>query len=81
MCEHSNGTVEAFEKVAYVYKNNDAIDHMFRVGTGLESQILGDFEIIGQIKNSAALSNKFNLLKHLFRPIGKLCDSRASKLD
>ena len=50
LCEHTHGTVEEFEKVAYVYKNKDAISHMFRVGTGLDSQILGDFEIISQIK-------------------------------
>ncbi|NJW52065.1 glutamyl-tRNA reductase [Salinimicrobium oceani] len=50
LCEHTHGTVEEFEKVAYVYKNKDAISHMFRVGTGLDSQILGDFEIISQLK-------------------------------
>ena len=52
LCEHTHGTVEEFEKVAYVYKNKEAISHMFRVGTGLDSQILGDFEIISQIKLS-----------------------------
>lgn len=52
LCEHSHGTVEEFEKVAYVYKNQDAINHLFKVGTGLDSQILGDFEIISQIKQS-----------------------------
>ncbi|WP_324720285.1 glutamyl-tRNA reductase [Salinimicrobium sp. HB62] len=52
LCEHTHGTVEEFEKVAYVYKNKDAISHMFRVGTGLDSQILGDFEIISQIKSA-----------------------------
>jgi len=46
LCEHTHGTVEEFEKVAYVYKNKQAIAHIFRVGTGLDSQILGDFEII-----------------------------------
>lgn len=50
LCEHTHGTVEEFEKVAYIYKNKDAISHMFRVGTGLDSQILGDFEIISQLK-------------------------------
>lgn len=50
LCEHTHGTVEEFEKVAYVYKNKEAISHMFRVGTGLDSQILGDFEIISQLK-------------------------------
>jgi glutamyl-tRNA reductase len=50
LCEHSQGTVEDFQKVAYVYKNQEAIAHLFKVGTGLDSQILGDFEIISQIK-------------------------------
>lgn len=50
LCDNSQGTVEEFQRVAFVYKNNEAIDHMFRVGTGLDSQILGDFEIISQIK-------------------------------
>ncbi|MEM9142983.1 MAG: glutamyl-tRNA reductase [Bacteroidota bacterium] len=50
LCDHTQGTVEEFQEVAYVYKNNDAMDHLFRVGTGLDSQILGDFEIISQLK-------------------------------
>lgn len=56
LCEHSRGTVDDFQKVGYVYKNNEAVYHLFRVGTGLDSQILGDFEIIGQIKKSFVLS-------------------------
>ncbi|MFD0990623.1 glutamyl-tRNA reductase [Mariniflexile jejuense] len=64
LCENTRGTVEEFQKVAYVYKNNDAIAHMFRVGSGLDSQILGDFEIISQLKISARQSKKFGLLNH-----------------
>ncbi len=52
LCEHTHGTVEEFEKVAYVHKNSQAIAHLFKVGTGLDSQILGDFEIISQLKKS-----------------------------
>ena len=52
LCDNSKGSVQEFQEVAYIYKNQDAINHMFRVGTGLDSQILGDFEIIGQIKTS-----------------------------
>jgi glutamyl-tRNA reductase len=61
MCENSLGTVEEFQKVAYVYKNTEAVDHLFRVGTGLDSQILGDFEIISQIKNGFVASKKAEL--------------------
>jgi glutamyl-tRNA reductase len=61
LCENSQGTVEDFQKVAFVYKNQEAISHMFRVGTGLDSQILGDFEIISQLKSAFVLSKKHDL--------------------
>ena len=62
LCDNTVGTVEEFQRVAYVYKNKDAISHMFRVGSGLDSQILGDFEIISQLKVSARTSKKHQLL-------------------
>jgi glutamyl-tRNA reductase len=62
LCDNTKGTVEEFQKVAYIYKNKEAISHMFRVGSGLDSQILGDFEIISQLKTSARLSKKHSLL-------------------
>ncbi|WP_373057308.1 glutamyl-tRNA reductase [Zunongwangia sp. H14] len=61
LCEHTHGTVEEFEKVAYVHKNNRAISHIFRVGTGLDSQILGDFEIISQLKTAFIRSKKMGV--------------------
>ena len=64
LCDNTRGTVEEFEKVAFVLKDKEAISHVFRVGSGLESQILGDFEIIGQIKKAAILSKKHGLLNH-----------------
>ena len=64
LCDNTRGTVEEFQEVAYIYKNNDAIAHMFRVGSGLDSQILGDFEIISQLKTSAKISKKHHLLNH-----------------
>lgn len=66
LCDHSNGTVDDFQKVAYVHKNNDAIHHLFRVGTGLDSQILGDFEIIGQIKSGFIQSKSLGLTTNYF---------------
>ncbi|QDO93079.1 glutamyl-tRNA reductase [Formosa sediminum] len=62
LCDNTKGTVDEFQKVAYVYKTKEAISHMFRVGSGLDSQILGDFEIISQLKTSAKLSKKLGLL-------------------
>ncbi len=78
LCDHSDGTVEEFQEVAYVLKNYEAIDHLFRVGTGLDSQILGDFEIIGQLKHSFHRSKRHGLTNHFLE---RLCNSiiQASK--
>jgi glutamyl-tRNA reductase len=62
LCDNTRGTVEQFQEVAYILKNKEAVSHMFRVGSGLDSQILGDFEIIYQLKSSARKSKNHGLL-------------------
>ncbi len=78
LCDNTSGSVEEFQEVAYVYKNNDAISHLFRVGTGLDSQILGDFEIISQLRASFNRSKKHGIANPF---IERLCNSviQASK--
>ena len=61
LCDNSQGTIDEFQKVAHIYKNQEAISHLFKVGTGLDSQILGDFEIISQIKSSFLQAKSFGL--------------------
>jgi glutamyl-tRNA reductase len=62
LCAHSHGTMEEFEKISYIHENEAANQHLFQVGTGLDSQILGDFEIIGQLKMAFKKSKKMGLL-------------------
>lgn len=62
LCDHTNGSIDEFERVAYIYKNKEAVSHLFKVGTGLDSQILGDFEIISQLRNSFRSSKKLGLM-------------------
>ena len=78
LCDITLGSVEEFQEVAYVYKNNDAIGHLFRVGTGLDSQILGDFEIISQLRSSFTRSKKLGIANPF---IERLCNAviQASK--
>ncbi len=78
LCDHTKGSVEAFQEVGYIYKNQEAITHLFRVGTGLDSQILGDFEIISQIKQGFKRSKKHDMTNPF---IERLCNAviQASK--
>jgi glutamyl-tRNA reductase len=63
LCTHTQGTSQEFEQAGYSLKDEVAFEHLFRVGTGLESQILGDFEIISQIKKSFYRSKKMNMVQ------------------
>jgi glutamyl-tRNA reductase len=56
LCEFSEGSIQEFAKVSNIYKNQEAIQQLFRIGTGLESQILGDYEIVGQLRQSFKLA-------------------------
>ena len=62
LCAHSGGALSVFEQLGFILKNQEAIHHIFRVGTGLDSQILGDFEIIGQLKQGFYRSKKLGLV-------------------
>jgi glutamyl-tRNA reductase len=66
LCKYSNGTVEDFQRVAYVHKNNEAVSHLFKVGTGMDSQILGDFEIISQVKTGFTAAKEKELTNSYF---------------
>ncbi len=50
LCNAAHGNPQVFKELAYHRTGEGAIRHLYHVGTGLDSQILGDYEIIGQIK-------------------------------
>ncbi|MBS9783046.1 MAG: glutamyl-tRNA reductase [Pasteurella sp.] len=56
------GDVETFSKVASIYKGEEASLHLFKTAMGLNSQILGDHEIIGQLKTAFNQAKDLNLI-------------------
>ena len=61
LCSETIGGGETFLQSCYIKNGFDAIEHVFNVGAGLDSQILGDYEIVGQLKNAVkfAKENEF----------------------
>jgi glutamyl-tRNA reductase len=47
---------------SYLLRGDDAVEHLFRVTAGLESAILGESEIAGQVRGAAARSAAEGLL-------------------
>ncbi|MEO7769104.1 MAG: glutamyl-tRNA reductase, partial [Ferruginibacter sp.] len=62
LCTQTEGTTERFIEMAYVKKGHKAIEHLFNVAAGLDSQILGDYEIVGQIKRAVKFSKEKNFV-------------------
>lgn len=50
LCGVTVGDAATFLQLCYIKKDADALQHIFSVGAGLDSQILGDYEIVGQMK-------------------------------
>ena len=62
LCSITEGSEETFNRLCYIKKGKEAVQHLMDVGAGLDSQILGDYEIVGQIKQAAKFSKEHDML-------------------
>ncbi|MHA4843425.1 glutamyl-tRNA reductase [Flavitalea antarctica] len=69
LCTQTVGEIETFNSLAYIKTGTAAVQHLFEVGAGLDSQILGDYEIIGQIKQAVKFARE-----HEHKFIGNFLD-------
>lgn len=50
LCSETKGSESTFCELSYTKHGYNAVSHLWQVAAGLDSQILGDYEIVGQIK-------------------------------
>src|SRR5215211_4251267 len=62
LCAQTAGDAATFKKLSYIKSGSNAIEHLFNVAAGLDSQILGDYEIIGQIKTATKFAKKHGFI-------------------
>ena len=58
LCSQTTGNAETFTKSAYIKNGMAAVEHVFNVGAGIDSQILGDYEIVGQLKTAVKFAKE-----------------------
>ncbi len=78
ICSQTEGSAETFHKLSYVKKGLAAVEHLFHVGGGLDSQILGDYEIVGQIKQAVKVAKQHEMI-HAFTERLINCMLQSSK--
>ena len=65
LCSETAGDKDTFNRLAYLKNGVQAIEHLFYVSAGLDSQILGDYEIVGQIKAAVKLAKEHGCINVL----------------
>lgn len=58
----TNTTLNELKDYLYILEENEAKTHLFNVASGLESQILGDFEIISQLKSAFTFAKQLGTI-------------------
>ncbi len=62
LCGETTGDADTFRQLCYIKQGKEAIEHIFSVGAGLDSQILGDYEIVGQMKLAVKFAKEKGLI-------------------
>ena len=57
-CQYHQLKIEDIEPYIYQHSNNDAVQHILRVASGLDSLVLGEPQILGQIKDAYNTANQ-----------------------
>ena len=66
LCEYHRIPTDAVSKHLYSFKNTDAIRHVFRVTASLDSMMIGEPQILGQVKEAFRIaSNAGTIGMHL----------------
>jgi len=61
LCDYHQISEEELRNSLYWHHDNDAVSHLMRVASGLDSLVLGEPQILGQVKKAFADSNRGHL--------------------
>jgi glutamyl-tRNA reductase len=60
-----------FNSHLYMYEDNQAVEHLFRVTSGLDSMIIGETQILGQVRDAFLLAQEQKATGTLFNRLFK----------
>lgn len=85
LCKYHGIKLKTIESHLYVYENQEAIQHAFRVASGLDSMVLGEPQILGQMKQAIKTAENTGslgvLLNKLFQKTFSVAKDVRTKTD
>lgn len=71
LSEHSKLPVHSLRQHLFVLLHEDAVMHVMRVAAGLDSLVLGEGQILAQVKNTHKLGQQYNGIKTILNRLFK----------
>ncbi|CAM8469000.1 glutamyl-tRNA reductase [Candidatus Methylopumilus universalis] len=85
LCKYHGIKLKTIESHLYVYENQEAVQHAFRVASGLDSMVLGEPQILGQMKQAIKTAENTGtlgaLLNKLFQKTFSVAKEVRTKTD
>ncbi|TVY12042.1 glutamyl-tRNA reductase [Paenibacillus cremeus] len=70
---------EEFNKHLYLHENEQAIEHLFRVTSGLDSMVIGETQILGQVRDAFLLAQREKTTGVIFNTLFKQAVTMAKR--
>ncbi len=64
LSDYSGVAADTIKPVVYRMKDREAISHLFKVASGLDSMIVGEYEVLGQVRRSLEDAEMAKLLRY-----------------
>ncbi|WLR50106.1 glutamyl-tRNA reductase [Bacillus tianshenii] len=71
--------IEEFSPYLKIYENEHAVEHLFRVACGLDSMVLGETQILGQVRDAFLLAQAEQTTGTLFNQLFKQAVTLAKR--
>lgn len=64
LCLHTQGRIKDFIEHGYTHRGLNSVEHLFKMAAGIDSQIIGDHEILSQLKLAAKFAKQHNCINN-----------------
>lgn len=71
--------IESFSSYLFIYENDGAMEHLFRVTAGIDSMVLGETQILGQVRTSFLQGQEYGTTGTVFNQLFKQAVTLAKR--